>query len=408
MLSVQPLHSLPQRNAPVARPATGPLKPDAIKTRVTQSDVARVAGVHNTTVSLALRNSRLIPEATRQRIQSIAQSMGYCPDPALRALVAYRNSRRKRRRVETLAYITNWETKWGWKHLPAHERYFIGAQQKAAELGYQLEHLWLGEAGMNQRRLDRMLVHRGISGVLLAAHLSPCDELPAINWSRLSAVKIGCFPHVPALNQVTVDPNSIMRLALRHIRAGGYERIGLVLPRHWDQLSDQVWSTAFHAERYRCSVKEPVPVLYLQESPDDPPLAAGVRLGTTDDSEALARWHRQYRPEVIIGLTPTVLELIRRCGLRVPGHVAYVDLFQQDSGYAFAGVWENCEKVGELAVEMLVNQLEQNCLGLPTVPTFTSIGGTWRDGASLPTRQEITGDTMPPVSSSVLDRNLVA
>jgi hypothetical protein len=111
---------------------------------------------------------------------------------------------------------------------------------------------------------------------------------------------------------------------------------------------------------------------------------------------------------VIISLTPAVLGHLRRCKLRVPADVAYVDLFQQDSGYAIAGVWENCEKVGELAVELLVHQLERNVLGLPAVPTVTSIGGVWRDGASLPTRTGSTIDAMPSVSPSTLNRNLVA
>ena len=75
--------------------------------RVTQLDIARVAGVHNTTVSLALRNSAEIPSETRERIRAIAEQMGYQPDPALRALVAYRRTTAVSRRTETIAYITN-------------------------------------------------------------------------------------------------------------------------------------------------------------------------------------------------------------------------------------------------------------------------------------------------------------
>jgi LacI family transcriptional regulator len=379
-----------------------------MKIRVTQSDVARVAGVHNTTVSLALRNSRLIPESTRQRIQAIAQSMGYSPDPALRALVAYRNSRRERREAETLAYVTNWDTKWGWRNLPAHERYYAAAQRRAAELGYQIEHFWLGETGMSQRRLDRMFLHRGISGMLLASHRTSSDELSTLNWSRLSAVKIGCLPQMPALNQVTVDPGSIMRLALRHARGEGYQRIGLVLPNQWDEQSDHAWSTAFHAEQYRHAVKQPLPILYLQDSPETADLTGGRTGGPAGDTHTLARWHRQHRPDLVIGLAPEVLGHIRCCGLRVPADLAYMDLFLGDSGYSVAGVWENCEKIGELAVELVVNQLERNALGLPDVPTVTSIGGVWRDGASMPTQLLPGVEALEPAVPVALPRNLVA
>lgn len=37
-------------------------------------------------------------------------------------------------------------------------------------------------------------------------------------------------------------------------------------------------------------------------------------------------------------------------------------------------------------MEQLVQQVEQNLLGLPAVPTVTSIGGVWRHGATLPER----------------------
>ncbi|HRP04381.1 MAG TPA: LacI family DNA-binding transcriptional regulator, partial [Opitutaceae bacterium] len=83
--------------------------------RTTLSDVAKRAGVHVTTVSLALRNHPRLPESTRRRIQSLAKRMGYAPDPLLRALVAYRGRVIERRNVPTLAYVTNWATRWGWK-----------------------------------------------------------------------------------------------------------------------------------------------------------------------------------------------------------------------------------------------------------------------------------------------------
>lgn len=49
-------------------------------------DVARAAGVHQTTVSRALRNDRRLPEQTRQRIRKLAERLGYRPHPLLTAL----------------------------------------------------------------------------------------------------------------------------------------------------------------------------------------------------------------------------------------------------------------------------------------------------------------------------------
>ena len=75
--------------------------------RVTLADIARKAGVHVTTVSLALRNHPRLPVATRQRLCALADQMGYRPDPAMRALVSYRQKLRPPHSQLTLAYVTN-------------------------------------------------------------------------------------------------------------------------------------------------------------------------------------------------------------------------------------------------------------------------------------------------------------
>ena len=74
--------------------------------RVTFADVAREAKVHPTTVSMAMRNHPRLPLETRQRIQEIAKDMGYRPDPAVQALVAYRRRVKASRMPSTIAYVT--------------------------------------------------------------------------------------------------------------------------------------------------------------------------------------------------------------------------------------------------------------------------------------------------------------
>lgn len=54
--------------------------------KVTSTDVARAAGVSRTTVSYALNDTGELPQATRQRIKSIASSLGYIPSAAARTL----------------------------------------------------------------------------------------------------------------------------------------------------------------------------------------------------------------------------------------------------------------------------------------------------------------------------------
>ncbi|HEX7737889.1 MAG TPA: LacI family DNA-binding transcriptional regulator [Ktedonobacteraceae bacterium] len=53
---------------------------------VSIADIARVAGVSHSTVSRALRESPLISEPTRQRIQRLAREMGYTPNAIAQSL----------------------------------------------------------------------------------------------------------------------------------------------------------------------------------------------------------------------------------------------------------------------------------------------------------------------------------
>jgi hypothetical protein len=71
-------------------------------------------------------------------------------------------------------------------------------------------------------------------------------------------------------------------------------------------------------------------------------------------------------------------------GLRVPHDFAFIDLLHDGADSTLAGVRQNCERAGEVAVELLIHQLQQNLRGLPDAPTTTLVESGWCDGASMP------------------------
>ncbi len=365
--------------------------------RVTQTDIARAAGVHNTTVSLALRNSPAIPESTRKRIQALAEEMGYHPDPALRALVAYRRGCAVRDRKETLAYITNADTRWGWRERPADELSYAGAMKKAAQHGYQLEHFWLGEPGLTQRRLSSMLFHRGITGALLASHRPDGEMLQDFDWRRMAAVKIGCFPQVPALHRVTEDHAGSVRLAMKRAVTAGYRRVGLVLPQAWDDAVDQGWSSGYLLEQNRGPTAGRLPPLFLPLLRGDA-TSGGGRPIDESGRKALARWLEVYRPDAILGSFAGLGGVLAELGISVPRDLGFLDLFLTDSDGRVTGMRQSSERVGEIATEMLVSLLQQNLCGEPAVPTTTLVEGVWCAGATLPPvrrKREWTAEARP-------------
>lgn len=349
--------------------------------RVTQAEIARKAGVHATTVSMALRKHPSIPLETRQRIQSLATEMGYKPDPALRALMAYRNRISPRRATTTLAYVTNWSSRWGWKNSPANAEFFEGATTKAEELGFTLEHFWLGEPGQTHQRLSDILVARGIRGVIVASHLERSDDFVHFDWKQFSAVKIDSFPRPLQLNQITNDQCAIAQLAVRRTLAAGYRRIGFVMPRWWDDFVDLGWSAGFLSSQHCLPTADHVPLLVYDNDRTSQLAKAPQALVP---KSILSDWLLRHEPEVIISYAPFVVPRLMELGLRVPEDVAYVDVFLENHDGYSAGVRQNCLRVGEVALETLAGLLAQNTTGLPITPSATLVGGTWVDGASLP------------------------
>lgn len=332
--------------------------------RVTLADVAREGGVHVTTVSLALRNNRRLPEPTRLRLQALAKRMGYTPDPFLRALVAYRGRNTLRRNPPTLAYVTNWNSRWGWRRTTAHPDFYAGAQAQAADLGFQLDHFWLREPGLTHGRLSQILYARSIAGVVIASHVREFDLALQFDWSQFSAVKIDYFPHQPELHNVTNNQLQIIRLAMQKVIAAGYRRIGLVMDEGYDITVDRLWSAGYLWEQQGVRPRERVPPLM--------------------NPAGFAAWYREHRPEVILSKAEFVAGPMAALGLQVPRDVAFVDLFLERADGTTAGVRQNHATVGELAIEILVGQLQHNKFGVPQIPTTTYVEGTWFEGASCP------------------------
>jgi DNA-binding LacI/PurR family transcriptional regulator len=52
-----------------------------------------------------------------------------------------------------------------------------------------------------------------------------------------------------------------------------------------------------------------------------------------------------------------------------------------------AGINQNSEEIGRVAVETLISLINSNDRGKPTVPRRILVEGAWVDGASLPNRK---------------------
>lgn len=339
-------------------------------------NIARAAGVHQTTVSLALRNRPSLPETTRLRIQKIADEMGYRPDPVLSALNVYRNpspSGEVALKRFSMVYLTEGKSPDAWREHAGQVRYRVGAMRRAEELGYHLEDFWLDRQRMPTHRLTQILKTRNVNGVIVAPLMQ--GEALDLEWEHFAWVSITSSLYSPGLNTIRNDHLASVRLAYRNLQKAGYQRIGLAMGAHSDSRVQCMWSTGVWGEEGLLPQVRRVPV-FRPERWDD---------------EAFGKWLRKTKPDVVLSITPhleAILSWLKHAGWRVPEDLGVACLGSRgDGGGDVSGIVQSPELIGKAAVEVMAGLIQRNDIGLPENPQTTLISSTWREG--LTTRHAI-------------------
>ena len=338
--------------------------------RVSLKTIAVRAGVTPATVSYALHNHPGIPPATRDRVKSIAQQLGYRPDPLLGQLMAYLRTGMDKDMPyrATLAYLTDFSERVAPHRMYTYDQFFRGAEKRAHELGYQIEEFWLREPGMTGERMSRILKARGVPGVIV----SPAPEqqdYPRIDWKRFSSVVVGLAKWNPLLHRCCNNQPHSLSLALRTLRSFGYQRIGCAFSASVDAMLDHNWLSAYLVDQYTIPAKDRVPLL----------LAENWSLQT------FSEWYQAVRPQAVIGFQAPVLQWLQKMGVRVPEETGFatVDRFPADPPLTAAGVEQNSNQVGAAAVDLVTSQIAYNDQGVPATPKLLLLEGHWEPGPTV-------------------------
>jgi DNA-binding LacI/PurR family transcriptional regulator len=337
----------------------------------TLQDVAKRAGVHRSTVALALREHPRIPETTRRRIQALAKKMGYRENPLVRALMQSRRSGHAVKHV-TLAFVTNYPTRFGWRP-EHHDRpdFFPGAEARARDFGYRLEHFWLAEPGMTPARFVEVLRARGIHGLILG-RLPPGQHALELEWQHFSSVALGMTLRSPRLHHVTENHFDTAWQGMQRCLERGYRRVGFVFSEANDspRVGDR-WLSAYLGQQLKFPARDRL----------------AVCPGTPTDRATFVQWFRRERPDAILANhSGPVRTWLAELGLAIPRDVGLIEL-EDHPELGCAGVWYDPAKIGALAVEMLVGLLHRNETGIPADPPEILLSGKWCEGDTLPPRK---------------------
>jgi len=333
--------------------------------RISMHEVAAQAGCSRSAVSLALRGHPSIPPATRERIEAAASRLGYRKNPLVAALMRVRRNRAAETTIQApLAFVSSHVPPETWRHAATHRRFHAAACARAVERGFSLDEFSLGDPDMRPERLRALLKARGIHGLLVAPLPGEQTHLN-LDVTDFATVGLGVSVKEPGIDRVSDDHFFGAKLAFEHCLALGYRRIGLAIAANISRRLENRWWSGFLVAQQHLPPQARVPALMPETREEIPPL--------------LNAWIARRQVDAVVFSIRNEDEMAR-----APARVGLVSLSVHDATGKVAGIRQNERRVGEAAIDLLIEKLHRWDTGANAAPTLHLVPGTWSDGLSAP------------------------
>jgi LacI family transcriptional regulator len=186
--------------------------------RAKRSEVAREAGVSESTVSRALNDSALISAGVKDRVKAVAQRLGYVPSQQA-ALFA-------RKRTLRLGFVVR-----SYKSFPPFSRAYFpalldGAVLGADEKGYSVAILLDKEQDIEGKQLIHAVRSQHVDGLLIGVSASADKRLHALKKAGIPLVLINNYQ--AGFSSVDGRPDTGTRRAFEHAVELGHKHIGYI------------------------------------------------------------------------------------------------------------------------------------------------------------------------------------
>jgi LacI family transcriptional regulator len=340
--------------------------------RVTMSQLAARLGVSKNTISLALRHDPRVSAPTRQRVQRLAEQLGYARNPVVAQLMAELRKTQPAGYQRTFALLNAHRERDAFRAHHSVPSYVEGCRRRAALNGYRFDEFWLHDPELNGERLERILRTRGIRGAIVVG-LFGQNRLPerfATIWKAHACVVTGVRTQSPTLSFSCVDHHELVIEALAEAVKLGYERPALVLEHRVDELVDGRFTAGMWTGQQALPATRRLPA-YVDVDAEPP------------DHPRFTVWFKRHQPDVILTLHSNVKKWVEDLGLRVPRDLGLIHLERDRLTGDWAGMDQHNDLAAEAAVDMLVSMLHNNELGAPTTPRATLISASWTPGKTV-------------------------
>ncbi|SAK45264.1 LacI family transcriptional regulator [Caballeronia glebae] len=334
--------------------------PDAARTmkkstqrRPTMTDIAKLTGVSQSTVSLVLNNASgaKFSDTTRDKVLRAAQDLGY--RMTQREPVAALDSQRERNLIVYLADEISTS--------PHPVVSIDGARDAAFANGRMLAvYSTHGNAQIEARVLDATLGNPNVLGVIYATVYTRRVTLPAV-LAKVPTVLLNCYTSDGSVSSVVPAEVAGGHTATDHLLAAGHKRIGYINGEPWqDAARDRL-------KGYRTA-------LATADLPFAPELVREGDWSPDTGFEQTLSLMREPNPPTAIFCANDLMalgaiEALKQLGLRVPDDVSVLGYDDQEIARhthppLSTVVLPNYE-LGRWAVETLLQEEENRAAGAP-------------------------------------------
>lgn len=278
------------------------------KRNPTMYDVARLAGVSQTTVSFVINNNPNIPDETKERVLAVISEIGYRPNVVAQSLRTQRSG--------IIGFVTDEIA-----ITPFAGKIIEGAQDVAWSQGKILLLVNTKNDAQLQAAAIDMLVNRQVEGIIYATMFHRPVDPPKVLW-QIPSVLLDCFVPDHSLPSVVPDEAGGAYKATRVLLEKGHRRIGFV------NNIDPIPATSERLEGYKKA-------LFSHGIPFDPKLVVYDH----SDSEGGYRGAQTLmqlpdRPTALFCFNDRMAmgayDILRKLGLSIPKDVAVVGFDNQE------------------------------------------------------------------------------
>jgi len=312
------------------------------KLKPTMIDVAKLAGVSQTTVSFVINENPGIPEDTKDRVLAAIAEIGYLPNIVARHM--------RTRRTNMIGLVADEIAT-----TPYAGQIIKGAQDAAWKNGKILLNVNIDdEPGLERTGLE-ILLERQVEGIIYATMFHrPVDPHPFI--FETNSVLLDCFDPNGSLPSVVPDEIGGGYTATRFLIEQGHRSIGFI------NNMDDIPATGGRMAGYQQALEESgLPYRHEFVCAEESNAKGGYRA-------AVSLFQRSEGPTALFCFNDRMAmgayDALRKLGLRIPDDVAVVGFDNQeiiaDNLYPRLTTLQLPHyEMGEWAVNFLINNLEQ-------------------------------------------------